>query len=603
MNPEGPPLLDRLIRPGRAVPTRRGLPCRGVSGWVPGWVFGAQPRMRHIALSLGLLAAGLAAGLAGAADLPAITEPTALAGSGQIAAIPAPEELERRGAIVGRIGIEVDKIFNEADPLEDRALYRLANRLHRHTRDETIRAQVLLNTGEPYTVQRAQETARILRGRNYLYDAAVESTAYHPDTNTVDLLVRVRDVWSLNPGIGVGRSGGSNKSVVRLVDQNFLGRGQYAAVGYTSTVDRSGVFLEFRDQNLLRSWWALDTAYIDSSDGSTTSLAIRRPFYSLDTRWSAGTRALRQNQITALYDLGEKTDEFRQQNDFLSVEGGLSRGLIDGWTTRWLAGFRYERSLFEEDGDDGATVLLPEDRTLSYPWVGVELVEDRFETTRNQDQIGRTEDVFLGKSLRLELGWSAAAFGANRSAGIFALNGRLGDTVGQHGLIVMGSSFAGRLESGNLANALLSADTRYYLRFNEKNVFTVAANGQRAFDLDLDRQLLLGGDSGLRGYPLRYQTGDYRALFSVEERYYTDWFPFRLFRVGGAVFGDAGRTWGDAPLAAPPLGWLYDVGFGLRLGNARSGLGNVIYADLAFPLGAPGDINSVQFLLGARLSF
>lgn len=549
--------------------------------------------MRHIALGLGLLAA----------LLPTSQEAAAVARPVQITAIPAPQELERRGAIVGRIEVVVDDIFNEADPREDRALYRLANRLHRDTRDSTVLAQVLLQTGEPYSAQRAEETARILRGKRYLYDAAVEATAYDPETNTVDLLVRVRDVWSLNPGIGVGRSGGTNKTQVRIVDQNFLGLGQLLAVGYTSTVDRSGVSLDFRDQNFFRSWWAIDAGYTDSSDGSTSSIAIGRPFFSLDSRWSAGTRALRQDQIAALYDLGEKTDEFRQQTDFFSIEGGRSRGLTNGWTTRWLAGYRYDRNLFKDSGNDAPTVLLPKNRTLSYPWAGVELIQDHFETTHNQDQIGRTEDVFLGKSLRLELGWLAAAFGADRSAGIFAVDGRLGDYVGRRGLILAGSAWNGRLESGRLADSLLSTEARYYLRFNEKNLFTTAVGAQHVFDLDLDHQLLLGGDTGLRGYPLRYQTGDTRALFSMEERYYTDWFPFRLFQVGGAVFADVGRTWGDAPLAASPLGWLPDVGFGLRLGNARSGLGNVLHVDLAFPIGAPSDISSVQFLLEARGSF
>lgn len=589
MNPEGSSLKIDLAGPCRPTPLKAAQPA-GL------W---ARPRMRHFTLSLGLLAAGLAC----AADLPTSQDRSAVARPGQSTAIPAPEELERRGAVVGHIEVAVDDIFNEADPREDRALYRLANRLHRDTRDSTVLAQVLLHTGEPYSVQRAEETARILRGKRYLYDAAVESTAYDPDSNTVDLLVRVRDVWSLNPSIGVGRSGGTNKTQVRIVDQNFLGLGQLLAVGHTSTVDRSGVSFDFRDENFFRSWWAIDASYTDSSDGSTSSLAISRPFFSLDTRWSAGMSALSRDQITALYDLGEKTDEFRQQTDFFSVEGGWSRGLSDGWTTRWLAGYRYDRNIFQDGGDDGPAVLLPDNRTLAYPWAGVELIQDRFETTHNQDQIGRTEDVFLGKSLRLELGWSAAAFGADRSAGIFAVGGRLGDYVGRRGLILLGSSWNGRLESGSLADSLLSAEARYYLRFNEKNLFTTAVGVQHVFDLDLDHQLLLGGDTGLRGYPLRYQTGDTRALFSVEERYYTDWFPFRLFQVGGAIFADIGRTWGDAPLAAPPLGWLPDVGFGLRLGNARSGLGNVLHMDLAFPIGAPSDISTVQFLLEARRSF
>ncbi|MEZ5565676.1 MAG: BamA/TamA family outer membrane protein [Gammaproteobacteria bacterium] len=572
--------------------------------------------MRQIALYLCVLAATCSAA-SQAAPSPAIenesssalltegTDPAAVADVEPRKGIPTPGELERLGARIGQTNVAVDDIFNEEDPREDRLLYRLANKLHIDTRDTTVLAQVLLKPGEPYTVQRAEETARILRDKRYLYDAVVEPTHYDPATNTVDVLVRVRDVWSLSPGIGVGRSGGTNKTRARVVDENFLGRGQYVAVGYTSDVDRSGLSFDFRDQNFFNSWWGVDAGYTDSSDGSTSNIAIGRPFFSLDSHWSAGMSAVSRDQITPMYDLGEKTNEFRQQDDYLGLDGGWSRGLENGWTTRWLTGFRYDRSRFSDAGSDAdmPTTLIPEDRTLSYPWVGIELIQDRFETTRNQDQIGRTEDVFLGKSLRLELGWTAGIFGGDRSAGIFSLGGRLGNYVGRRGLIFAESSWNGRLESGQLADSLLSAGTHYYLRFNDKNVFTASANVQHGVDLDVDHQLLLGGDTGLRGYPLRYQNGDTLAVMSVEQRYFTDWFPFRLVRVGAAVFADVGRTWGQAPLASEPQGWLTDVGIGLRLGNARSGLGNVLHVDLAFPIGASSDISSVQLLLEAQKTF
>ena len=61
--------------------------------------------------------------------------------------------------------------------------------------------------------------------------------------------------------------------------------------------------------------------------------------------------------------------------------------------------------------------------------------------------------------------------------------------------------------------------------------------------------------------------------------------------------------WGQAPLASEPQGWLSDVGFGLRIGNARSGIGNVLHIDLAFPLGAPSDISSMQLLIEAEKTF
>jgi hemolysin activation/secretion protein len=113
----------------------------------------------------------------------------------------------------------------------------------------------------------------------------------------------------------------------------------------------------------------------------------------------------------------------------------------------------------------------------------------------------------------------------------------------------------------------------------------------------------LGGDSGLRGYPLRYQTGTSRALLTLEQRLYTEWFPWRLFYVGGAVFFDVGRTWGRGAVGEESRGLLKDVGIGLRLGNARGAFGSVLHFDVAFPLDRTPDIDSVQFLVGTKQSF
>lgn len=63
------------------------------------------------------------------------------------------------------------------------------------------------------------------------------------------------------------------------------------------------------------------------------------------------------------------------------------------------------------------------------------------------------------------------------------------------------------------------------------------------------------------------------------------------------------RTWGGAPFARPSLGLLRDAGFGLRLGNARSSLGNVIHVDLAFPFDGDPSIKRVQFLVETKQEF
>jgi outer membrane protein assembly factor BamA len=114
---------------------------------------------------------------------------------------------------------------------------------------------------------------------------------------------------------------------------------------------------------------------------------------------------------------------------------------------------------------------------------------------------------------------------------------------------------------------------------------------------------MLGGDNGLRGYPLRYQAGTARALLTLEQRFYTDWYPFRLFHVGAAAFFDMGRTWGTDVTGAGSLGLLKDVGVGLRLGSSRSSFGNVLHVDLAFPLDGTDDIDHVQLLVQTKRSF
>ncbi|CAG0945270.1 hypothetical protein GPROT2_03128 [Gammaproteobacteria bacterium] len=524
--------------------------------------------------------------------------------------MPSPEELERRGATIGRIDIEVGDIFDTSDPREDRMLYRLANDLHYSTRPSTVQDQLLLQPGDLFSAERAAETARLLREQEYFSDADVLARHYDPDTNTVDLDVKVHDVWTLEPGIGVGRSGGTNRSRLRLADSNFLGLGQQLAVEYKSNVDRSGLGVQFIDPQLFHSRWATQAHYTDTSDGRLGSFVLERPFFALDSRWSAGVAANAIDEVTPVYESGEKVSEFGSSYRDYSVQGGTSRGLVDGWARRWLAGYRYASARYQAVTDgDTPTRELPQDYTLSYPWVGVELIEDHFETSRNRDQIGRTEDVFLGRRLRASLGWSAPAFGADRSAGIFSLLGSMGLPFGQGNDLHLSSGWEGRLESGGLVDAVLQADSRFYHRFDEHNTFMAYFAGAHGDGLSEDHPLQLGGDNGLRGYPLRYETGENRVLLTVEERYYTDWYPFRLFRVGAAVFADAGQAWGgDDPAAAdaatpPPTGWLGDVGFGLRIGNARSGIGSVLHVDLAFPVAPPGDVSKVQLLLQAEKSF
>ena len=200
--------------------------------------------------------------------------------------IPSDKVLERSGAVIGRIYIHNENIFDLKNPKDDNWFFRLADRLHPVTRQETIREQLLFHPGEKYSRHLLDESARILRANPYFYDASVRPIAYHD--GKVDILVVTRDVWTLNPGFNFSRSGGKSETGFQVEDVNTLGTGTDVKVGHSNSVDRSSSSVEVMNPHTLGTWFTTDIAYGTLSDGRTRQFTLNRPFYALETRRAGG---------------------------------------------------------------------------------------------------------------------------------------------------------------------------------------------------------------------------------------------------------------------------------------------------------------------------
>lgn len=515
--------------------------------------------------------------------------------------IPPAEQLEAMGARIGRIVLLKQNVFDPSQPEEDKWLYRLANRWHTITRDSVIRQQLLFREGDLYSRRLLRESARLLRENDYLYTATVEPLRY--EDGVVDVVVRTRDLWTLMPGASISRSGGENDWRVSLSEKNLLGRGMRLRLTYEEDVDRQATTFEFSDRNFGHSWVSVMLGLSDKSDGSTYLLDVKRPFYALDARWSAGFNFRNDDREDRLYELGEEVAEYRHESDYFTLFGGWSDGLEDGWVRRWTAGVVYDNQDFSEVSMPEFPAAVPDDRRLVYPYVALEILEDDFEVTANREQIGRPEDFYMGRRLTASLGYAAEAFGSDRNSVVYALEASRGLGDINRKALFLSALASGRIDDGDAANVVTEVAARYYNQISSKRLFFMTLDAKLGHDLDLENPIELGGDTGLRGYPLRYQAGDASLLFTVEQRYYTDWYPFRLVRVGGAIFADVGRTWGNNPVGGASLGWLKDVGFGLRFGPTRGGDHEVIHLDVAFPLDGDPSIDDVQILLESKASF
>lgn len=513
-------------------------------------------------------------------------------------------ELERRQARIGEVHIIIGNVFDTSDPAEDKALYRWANRFHVMTQEHVVHSALLFEEGDPYRGRVLAESERALRATGFVAEAMIAAGEYHTDTNTVDINVFVRDAWTLQPDLSFNRSGGVNEYQLGATEDNLFGLGKSISLGFEKTIDREGIGFAYSDPNIRGGRTRLDLQLADTSDGGRVAIAAGRPFFSLDTHWSTTGNLIKDKRIDQMYDLGEVVDEFEHSARGLSIQGGRSRGGIGNRALRWLAGMSYQEDLFQPDEHKPMPELLPENRKLVYPWLGVHWIHNDYREVSELNDMGRIEDVGLGLNVFASLGYSTESLGADRNATIWNLSVSKGFEPGGPGrLFLVDAAASWRGEDEGLQNGLMVVDARYYRRDLGRHLFSVSLLGAVSSNLDADKQVLLGGDTGLRGFPIRYQAGQRSAVLTVEQRFFTDWYPFSLVRVGYAAFFDVGRVWGQDPRATPPLGILYDVGFGMRLTSPRSSGSSVIHVDLAFPVNGDESIDSVQLVIGKKKSF
>ncbi len=519
--------------------------------------------------------------------------------------LPSDEQLEAGHARIGKIEIHIIQVFDPNEPGENNWLYRLADHLHVATRPDAVRAQLLFHTGDLYSRRLLDESARNIRQNStFLREPVIRPIAYHK--GVVDIQVITHDVWTLQPGVNFSRAGGANAFGFQVSDANFLGTGKFVQVGHTQDIDRRSTYADWSDPNVDGTHWSDTAQFQENSDGTVWGVGASYPFYSLETPHDIGLDAGNDHSIVQRYRLGDFYDAY--SNDWRTGDFFLGDSVLinDLWTDRLVAGWRVDDSEFNKAPNYVLIAPLPEDRNLSYPFVRMQWTRNDYVTMDNLAMIARTEDIHMGLDASIGAGYAAPWFGADRHAVVLdseLLDGwEFGGTQHPEELFLTGR-LAARAEYGRLDDAMLTGYANYYFATSSDTRFYAALTTDIGHNLDGDHYFDLGGDTGLRGYPLRYQNGNQLALFTAEERLYTNWFPFRLFNVGGAVFYDMGRTWGTPLVATPQLGLLKDVGAGLRLGNARSSFGSVIHIDVAFPLERYTDISHMQFLVTTQQSY
>lgn len=503
------------------------------------------------------------------------------------------ESLE--GLPILEVSIENGDIFDLERDGQNLWIHRWANKLHIRTRKKVIEEQLLFDPRDGYSQQLIDETERLLRSRDYIHDA--EITAQEVCGEGVKLTVKTTDNWTLTPSISASRSGGETRTSFELQESNLLGLGTEIKVLAESDEERDSNAFVYRDQNWLGDFKSLDLEIADNSDGYVYRVDTIRPFVQLDSKYAYAGQASSIKQENPIYEDGKEVARVGETNESLLLSYGWSDGLVDGSVSRYRLGWFASRQRYNRVDDPN--IELPNDADTSYPFFEYQYLNVKYVEKVNFRVMGITEDIRLGSSFSARIGWKDEAYASTEEGHVLALNYSFGSfisaqTLGLFDLGLLHESNRTVDDSGVIA---LRGQLYNFRGVNRSYVFSSSLAAVQ--NPELFERLEVGGDSGLKGYPIRFQNGDRALTLSAERRKYFNVYLWQLLKFGFATFAEAGSAWnsGENPV------WLGDVGAGLRMVSTRQSDSKVLHIDVAFPLSEKDGIDEYQLYVRARTEF
>lgn len=486
-------------------------------------------------------------------------------------------------------------------------LHRWANAIHIKTKIITLENEATFFIKKCLkTSADMAELERHLRSRRYLKDAKVSR-----DKDSKKITITTWDNWSFLPTVSFGRKGGVNTYSFGIKERNLLGLGIDTELESYRNSQRSGYKLQttiplFQKQNT-----SIKLKFADNDDGQQRSVFLQKVFagFDIETAYNIGFNEESRNDTIFQND----QDQSIFGHDIRFKEASFAWLIYNNNSNllRYRLGGTQDKDTFSQrpveqintSENSVLTTVIPKDRDLLYPWFSFEYLEKDFRELTNVHLITQIEDFNHGWQINSRLGIGNGKKD-NSAWTLWRIRVKKGFNLHNNALLLLDLALANDSYQHRGNRLLMTLNSEYFYRLNKTWGFYIGNANVISKNQYLDQPVTMGGNTGLRGFPLQYQHGENSVKVTSEIRYYPKINLFKLFDLAGVAFIDAGRAFGESTVKNSEDGWLGSIGLGLRLYSPHSS-GNhpIIHIDFAFPQSDNPDINRFEMRIQAKKSF
>jgi outer membrane protein assembly factor BamA len=514
---------------------------------------------------------------------------------------------------VRSLKIDNGNIFDLHDPRFQAFYARLANGLHVVTREGVIRRGLHFREGDRICPGDIEASIRRLRTYTFLH-TNVEIVGCS-ERDSVDLIVRTRDVWTTRPGLQFSKEGDLLTWSVSMYESNLLGLGKQMKLGVGHDELQAFWSAGYWDPQLLGSEFLLAVKVARGGERDIGAFSLEKRFDRATTPWGL--------QIAAESYVGV----------FVDRRGGLDgpEWDLDRWEVTAAAGPRVcgtGRSALRllpavhvssaqygaapdgvgngqaTRGDSGPTGLVNEamrDREIRAPGIMIDFVHERYVQRARINTFEHREDFNLGSDLSLLAGYSSRDLGASADGLFYDLQGTQGLSISGDQFLLAGLYGRGQFIAGEFSDANFTAAVRYYNTLMSRQTLAVRLRCNWGINLWPQSVFTLGAESGLRGFEAYRFWGDRVLIANLEDRVTVVEEFLGLVSFGFVGFVDAGVAWraGEREQERPRVA----VGIGLRILGSRSSGRLVTRIDVGYPVLGSGKDDGLIISIGSGQAF
>lgn len=469
---------------------------------------------------------------------------------------------------------------------------RSGNTLHVKTQHLVVRNRLLFRKYDNFDSLLVKESERLVRSLSYIQDVRVTAALAGINSDSVDISIRVMDLWSI---VADGSLSNSHLNF-KLSDKNLTGFGHTFSNSFTQNFkEGSNAFsTSYYIPNIKNTYISARLDYIlEETKNYQKGINLERPFFSPIARWAAGIHVSQQkqpgwinkNDTTRLF----LNSKFNIQDYWAAAAWQIFKGksITDRTTKLIISGRIFNIRYLEKPLEQPEILDYYTNENMLMTGLGIS--SRKYIQQSYIFRFGKPEDVPVGLAYGLVVGYQVKNherwyWGIQHSWGNFFKWGYFGT----------------RIEYGTFVNASFRTEGVFAASINYfSGLFTIGKWNFRQFarpelTIGIKRpnydRLTLNDGYGLNGFNSNVLSGSMRFLFLIQTQSYAPWNllgfrfgPYLNFAFG--MLGDDEAGFGHSRVYP-------QFGFGILIRNDYLVIKN-FQLSIAFYPTIPGNGNNV----------